>query len=69
MLATIKKYAKWVVTGIGVVLMIANEVLPIVPASAQHWVTAVIAVLTLVSRDITDLTSSSLFSVKAPSQP
>jgi squalene cyclase len=68
-LAAIKRYSKWVVTAVGAVLMLLNQVLPIVPTQWQHWVTAAIAVGTLLVRDLTDLTSSSLFSSKAPAKP
>jgi hypothetical protein len=70
MLANISKYAKLLTTVIGAVLMVANEVLPIVPASAQHWVTGVIAVLTIVARDVTEiLGGTSNVSAKAPAPP
>lgn len=52
---TYVKDAKFTVTVIGALLMIINEVLPIVPAGDQHWVTGTVAVLTIISRDITDV--------------
>lgn len=59
--AQLLKDAKFAVTVIGVLLMILNEVvlLPIIPAADQHWVTGAIAVLTILGRDITDLTGVS----------
>ena len=49
------KYAKLGITIIGALLMIANEALPLVPSTWQHWVTGAIAVLTVALRDITDI--------------
>jgi hypothetical protein len=70
-LATIKaavlKYSKWVVTAVGALLAVLNQVLPIVPDADKHWALAAIAAGTLIVRDLTDLTTSSLFSSKAPS--
>lgn len=52
---TYVKDIKFGVTIIGAVLMILNEVVTFVPTSDVHWVTGAIAVLTIVSRDITDV--------------
>jgi hypothetical protein len=72
-LATIKaavlKYSKWVVTAVGVVLGVLSQVLPLVPVAEKHWVLGAITIGTLIVRDLTDLTSSSLFSSKAPVAP
>jgi hypothetical protein len=65
MLGNITKYAKLISTIVGAVLMVLNEALPIFPVDWQHWVTGVIAVLTIVARDLTDVIDTPL-SAKSP---
>jgi len=55
MLAWLTKYAKLITTTVGAVLILLNEVLPVVPAGAQQWVTGAIAVLTIVARDVAEI--------------
>jgi hypothetical protein len=54
-LKTVATQAKTIVTAIGAILAILNEVTPLVPAQWQHWVTAVVLGGTMLARDITDI--------------
>jgi len=56
-LATVIRDAKFAVTVIGAVAAAGSEILPVVPAQWQHWVSGGIAVLTIVGRDIADAVS------------
>lgn len=49
MIQKILAYSKAIVGFVGVVLAVLNEALPIVPDSFKHYVSGVIAVLTLVT--------------------
>lgn len=55
MFSNISKYAKIITTTVGALLILLNETLPLLPANGQHWVTGLIAVLTIVARDITEI--------------
>jgi hypothetical protein len=70
MLANFTKYAKLAITVIGAVLALLNETVAVFPASAQHWVTGTILVLTIVARDLAEITGgTSNVSAKAPAKP
>ena len=52
---TLSTNIKTTVTILGGVLVLLNEVLPWAPADQQHWMTGVISIGTLLTRDLTDV--------------